>query len=204
MTEISQEKDTEVLLKKLSETDGAERVSILADLTVALRELDSGKVIEFGQQVIAIAENLNVPDLIMNCNEAFSTIHEEKGNFREALEYYKRFKELNDKTFTEESNKKYNELQVSYDTEKKEKENEIYRLKNIELAKANEKLKKALGEVKKLSGMLPICSSCKKIRDDSGYWKQIEEYISEHSDTHFTHGLCPDCVKKLYTKNEEE
>ena len=59
-------------------------------------------------------------------------------------------------------------------------------------------LQKALAEVKKLSGMLPICSSCKKIRDDDGYWQQIEEYIRDHSEADFTHGICNDCVKELY------
>ncbi|MGO9612621.1 MAG: GAF domain-containing protein [Dissulfurispiraceae bacterium] len=59
-------------------------------------------------------------------------------------------------------------------------------------------LKGALDKVKTLSGMLPICSSCKKIRDDQGYWNQIETYISMHSEAEFTHGLCPDCVKIIY------
>ena len=59
-------------------------------------------------------------------------------------------------------------------------------------------LQKALTEVKILSGMLPICSSCKKIRDDEGYWQQIEEYIRDHSEADFTHGICNDCVKELY------
>jgi preprotein translocase subunit YajC len=59
-------------------------------------------------------------------------------------------------------------------------------------------LQKALDEVKTLSGMLPICSSCKKIRNDEGYWQQIEEYIRDHSEADFTHGICNDCVKELY------
>jgi YesN/AraC family two-component response regulator len=59
-------------------------------------------------------------------------------------------------------------------------------------------LQEALSRVKLLSGMLPICSSCKKIRDDQGYWEQIEVYIKEHSEAEFTHGICPDCVRKLY------
>ena len=59
-------------------------------------------------------------------------------------------------------------------------------------------LKNALEEVKALSGLLPICSHCKKIRDDKGYWNQIESYISDHSDAQFSHGICPDCVQELY------
>lgn len=57
---------------------------------------------------------------------------------------------------------------------------------------------KALAEIKTLSGLLPICASCKKIRDDSGYWNQIESYISSRSQAEFTHGICPDCMEKYY------
>ena len=67
-----------------------------------------------------------------------------------------------------------------------------------ELQEEKEKLKEALDQVKKLSGMLPICASCKMIRNDEGYWQQIESYISEHSEAVFSHSLCPECAKKLY------
>ena len=59
-------------------------------------------------------------------------------------------------------------------------------------------LRNALDKVKQLNGLLPICSSCKKIRDDKGYWIQIEAYIHTHSDAQFSHGICPECTKKLY------
>ena len=55
-----------------------------------------------------------------------------------------------------------------------------------------------------LSGLLPICASCKKIRDDSGYWNRIESYIGKHTDVQFTHGICPDCARKLYRNLFEE
>ena len=61
-----------------------------------------------------------------------------------------------------------------------------------------EKLQESLKKVKLLSGFLPICASCKKIRDDKGYWNQIETYIRAHSEAEFSHGICPDCYKKLY------
>ena len=60
------------------------------------------------------------------------------------------------------------------------------------------KLQEALSQVKTLSGLLPICSVCKKIRDDNGYWQQVENYIQRHTDATFTHGVCPDCFPKLY------
>jgi hypothetical protein len=60
------------------------------------------------------------------------------------------------------------------------------------------KLTTARADVKTLSGLLPICSSCKKIRDDSGYWRTLERYISDHSEAQFSHGLCDECMRKLY------
>jgi len=65
-------------------------------------------------------------------------------------------------------------------------------------AKTITSLEEALAKVKLLSGLVPICAHCKKIRDDKGYWNQIEVYISEHSEADFSHGICPDCVHELY------
>ena len=65
-------------------------------------------------------------------------------------------------------------------------------------------LQDALGKIKVLRGLLPICASCKKVRDDKGYWNRIEEYISEHSEAEFSHGVCPDCLMHLYPDYSEE
>jgi len=67
-----------------------------------------------------------------------------------------------------------------------------------DLEKLVGRLKDAFAKVKMLSGLLPICSACKKIRDDKGYWSQIEEYIRDHSEADFSHSICPQCAKKLY------
>ena len=69
---------------------------------------------------------------------------------------------------------------------------------NNELQRKIIELKQALAEIKTLSGLLPICARCKKIRDDKGYWKQIEEYISTHSEAEFSHSICPQCARELY------
>jgi hypothetical protein len=67
-------------------------------------------------------------------------------------------------------------------------------------------LRNAVTEVKTLSGLLPICSYCKNVRDDKGYWQQVEAYVADHSGAEFTHGICPDCYEKeiaaLREKNE--
>ena len=66
------------------------------------------------------------------------------------------------------------------------------------LGEKNRKLSDYISEIQTLRGILPICSSCKKIRDDKGYWNQIESYIQKHSEAQFSHGICPDCAKKFY------
>ncbi|MBL7996716.1 PAS domain S-box protein, partial [bacterium] len=81
-------------------------------------------------------------------------------------------------------------------TERKKNERERERLIT--------ELKEALANIKTLSGLLPICSSCKKIRDDTGYWNQLEIYIEKHSEADFTHGICPDCARKLYPEDFED
>ncbi|MFP4379724.1 MAG: MASE3 domain-containing protein [Candidatus Sumerlaeia bacterium] len=84
-----------------------------------------------------------------------------------------------------------------------------YALLFKQLTDKNTELERNLNEIRTLRGLLPICSHCKKIRDDGGYWKQLEVYLHEHSEAQFSHSLCPDCVEKLYSdlengRDEEE
>lgn len=80
---------------------------------------------------------------------------------------------------------------------------EVYELRRVRrnmrtrLETRNRELEEALAKVKTLEGLLPICAWCKKVRNDTGYWEQIERYISAHSNAAFTHGVCPECEKKL-------
>lgn len=69
---------------------------------------------------------------------------------------------------------------------------------NAKLEAANLQLRTALAEVRTLTGLIPICASCKKVRDDHGYWKSVESYISSHSDATFSHGICQTCAVTLY------
>ncbi|MDM8554623.1 response regulator [Desulfococcaceae bacterium HSG7] len=70
--------------------------------------------------------------------------------------------------------------------------------KNDKLEERNDQLQEALDDIKTLTGLLPICTNCKKIKDDEGYWSQLEQYFSSRSDVLFSHGLCPDCSDALY------
>jgi len=72
---------------------------------------------------------------------------------------------------------------------------------HVRLELQADELRAALAKVKLLSGFIPICASCKKIRDDKGYWNQIEVYIRDHSEAIFSHGICPECSKTLFPEN---
>ncbi|MCI5119709.1 MAG: response regulator [Candidatus Electrothrix sp. AUS4] len=74
---------------------------------------------------------------------------------------------------------------------------------HITLRKREKELEAALEEIKTLTGILPICSYCKQIRNDDGYWQQVEEYIAEHSEAMFSHGVCPSCYKKAMNQLKE-
>jgi phosphoserine phosphatase RsbU/P len=72
------------------------------------------------------------------------------------------------------------------------------------LATKIKELRQALDQIKTLRGIVPICAWCKKIRDDQGYWNQVEVYVQHHTEAQFSHGLCPDCIKKMYPELEQD
>jgi hypothetical protein len=99
-------------------------------------------------------------------------------------------------------------------TERRKAEEEIeryrFRLEELveertrELTDANLKLRVALDNIKTLRGLIPICAWCKKVRDDKGYWKQVEVYVKEHSEADFTHGICQECLAKINKAEKKE
>jgi tetratricopeptide (TPR) repeat protein len=147
---------------------------------------------------LEITRKLAIKDWEILCLEKITDLYEAKEDLSKALQYSQELKTCLEEYLNEKSMEKIAVLQVQFETEQKEKEAEIYRLKNVELSSMNDELRDALAHVKRLQGMLPICASCKKVRDDDGYWQQIESYISEHSDVKITHGICPECMIKLY------
>lgn len=88
-------------------------------------------------------------------------------------------------------------MRIQDGTARKKAEEDLQQ-KALELEKANQELQALLDNIKTLRGLLPICASCKKIRDDKGYWNQIERYIRDHSEADFSHSICPDCAERLY------
>jgi hypothetical protein len=140
-----------------------------------------------------MAQELEIKPEQFKCHRAMANIYERQGKLSQALAHYKQFYAIEKEVFNEKADQKLKTLQVIHDTETTKKEAEIYRLRNVEL-------QEALDRVKRLSGLLPICASCKKIRDDEGYWQQVDVYIKEHSEADFSHGICPDCLKAQYPK----
>jgi len=74
---------------------------------------------------------------------------------------------------------------------------ETIKINNI-IVKKSKELQKAFDEIKQLKGILPLCSFCKKIREDSGYWEQVDVYVQKHSEADISHSICPECMKKYY------
>jgi hypothetical protein len=95
---------------------------------------------------------------------------------------------------------KMEDKQAKLEQERQRLEREIEQRQAAERAKQDVilDLQAALEKVKTLSGLIPICASCHKIRDDEGFWDQMESYIGRHSDVQFSHGICPDCMTRLY------
>ena len=73
---------------------------------------------------------------------------------------------------------------------------------HLEMLRQRQELEEALAEIRTLSGIIPICSCCKRIRDEEGYWQQVEQYIANHSEAQFSHALCQSCADKLYGNEE--
>jgi tetratricopeptide (TPR) repeat protein len=163
-------------------------------------------------RALALAEEIEAKREQYQCHEALAKIYKFRGDYEQALKHYERFHALEREVFNQAADNRLRTLEVVHKVETARKETEMCQLKNVALEqeigerkrseeqreKLIAELKEALSQVKTLSGLLPICASCKKIRDDRGYWHQVEVYLHHHSNADFTHGICPDCQKKLY------
>ena len=212
-----------------------------------LRKPDAA--LEKFNQSLRLSLSLGQQELVKENYAHLSNLYSDRGDYRNALDNFKRYEALKDSLIDEEVAKNIDRLKITYETERKEQENEMLRTEaeghkviisrnhtiialisillftilvftivfyvlyghkkkaNVLLENKNSELENALSRIKILSGLLPICASCKKIRDDSGYWSEVDSYITEHSEAIFSHGICPDCLKKLYPEfvdNNEE
>lgn len=140
-----------------------------------------------GQKFVISATREQILDFLISTYESMVLKNRELINAQEKL------KELN-----EQLEEKINERTASL-LEEIEERKRIQKENNLLIAE----LRGSLSKIKTLSGLIPICSYCKKIRDDKGYWNHLESFISEHSETSFTHSMCPECSKKAYEELRE-
>ena len=132
-----------------------------------------------------------------------SQLYEKESKFSLALESYKEKAALDQQVSAMEMENDVVRIRLRTEFERSERDRKLLEVQKLELGHANNKLKEALDRIRRLSGMLPICANCKKIRNDTGYWEQIEMYISEHSEAVFSHSLCPKCTHELYSEFSE-
>jgi len=185
------------IYQKLGNKRGIAYVSsCVGNVCTHLNRLDEAE--KFISKGLELTKSLKIVDYEVICLERMTKLYEKKGDLKKALSYSRELNKRQKDHTNEKSIEKIATLQVQFETEKKEKEAEIYRLKNTELTEVNNQLREAIEDVKKLQGMLPICACCKKIRDDEGYWQQIESYISDNTTATFSHGICPECFIRLY------
>jgi len=198
---ISQEKYVEALAclqqaqQMVTEFDNqAELATFLRNIARVYQKQGTWSLaIEYLHQALAVAEEIKLPIEIYTCHRLLAEIYEQQGEAAKALSHYKQFHTVKEELYNEQADQKLKTLQVIHETATAKREAEIYRLKNVEL-------QTALDKVKQLSGLLPICSGCKKIRDDGGYWQDVAVYIRDHSEAEFSHGICPDCRERLYPR----
>jgi tetratricopeptide (TPR) repeat protein len=130
--------------------------------------------------------------------ETLAEYYTEKEDFKSAMDYRTRSFQHQREEWKKKEQEDIVRFRHRIEFEKLQLERDKLRNRKDQLEEANRKLQEALQKVKTLSGMLPICANCNKIRNDEGYWEKIERYITEHSQAVFSHSLCPECMVKLY------
>ena len=187
-------------------------------------EKDKGnyqKAEEYYDRAIVIAKELNYSNIINDLNYAYSEIYELQEKYDKSLYFLQRYISMKDSILSNEIANKVASTHLKYEIETKTRENDILSQQNEiqQLQISRGKLLRNFlivlvfialvvifttivlylkqRQIKTLKGLVPICASCKSIRNDKGYYEKLEKYISDHTEANFSHDLCPDCIKKL-------
>lgn len=189
---------------------------------IAAQEKNYDLAMDYYQKSLDRARHLNYLSVINDVYLAISKLYETQKEFENSLNYYKKYVTLKDSILNSEITKHVASTELKYEIEKKDRENRTLAQQNKIQQLSLERsriihlsliisiliaiviilfvifLYHKQKQIKTLKGLIPICANCKKIRDDQGYYQHIESYLSEHSDVNFSHGICPDCMKKLH------
>ncbi len=193
-------------------SDKQQYTYVVSLLNLGRLQLDLGNeemAVSYIVQSLEMAEKIDSKREQFLTHQLLSKIYAQKGEFQKAFLHHKKFQIIEKTVYNQKANGKIKALELLHKTESEKKEAEIYQLKNVELKNKikemsllNNALQKAFDEIKPLKGIIPTCSNCKKIRDDTGYWNRIESYIQKHSEAEFSHGVCPECLEELYGKDD--
>ena len=216
-------------MKEIKDNNGVSLAYInLAELRE--REGKYHTSIEYAERGLDFAKKTLNLNLQKKSYEILSSVNNSLKYYQSSYENFKLYKFISDSIYKRNTSKQISDIQIKYEIEKQERERAlqkdsydkqrvylnttlilvlgmiiviIFTLRsNSKKRELNQELVKAMKNVKSLKGLLPICAECKKIRGDSGYWTQVEDYLSSHSDAKFSHSLCPECTKKLYPKHK--
>ncbi len=175
----------------------------IADIHFEREEFD--QVLPLYDRSLSIAKEIGALDMQNDLFDAYATFYEEKGDWKSAYNSLRTLLGIKELLFRGHQREVVEELRQEYESERKEHEAVLYRERSemlekeiLERQKCEEDLRKALANLKVLTGLLPVCAHCRKVREQDGSWSQLETYISRHSDAQFSHGVCPDCVREHY------
>ncbi|MDA3886054.1 MAG: tetratricopeptide repeat protein [Candidatus Delongbacteria bacterium] len=219
------------IMKKIENKNGISVAYLnLAELKIIEKKYHTS--IEYAERGLNLAKETGFLNLQNKSYEILTLANDSLKYYQRAYENSKYFKTTGDSLNERNTSKQISDIQIKYGIKEKEKERVlqqklydkqkfylnvtlilifgmiiaiVFILKsNSKKRDTNKKLVKAMNSIKTLKGLLPICSSCKKIRGDSGYWTQVEDYLSSHSDAKFSHSVCPECVRKLYPDHKNK
>ncbi|KQC13550.1 MAG: hypothetical protein APR63_08340 [Desulfuromonas sp. SDB] len=187
------------LKNKLSSLKDNNKIPILFELSELLcSQQEYQQALEYSQQALALAKKLRDRELMLKSYDLLYKIDKSQNNFQQARKNLNSYLKIYEKIYEQDNRKILKNLEKQYKLEDRERDAEISKLKNEKLEKINTEVQKAIDQVNTLTGLLPICPQCKKIKDSKGFWKEVDDYISEHSDSEVSHGICPECAKKYF------
>jgi tetratricopeptide (TPR) repeat protein len=187
------------LKNNLSSLKDNNKIPILFKLSELLSDQQEyQQALEYSQQALKLSKKSRNREFMLKSYDLLYLINKNQKNYQQARKNLNSYLKIYNKIHEQENRKILKKLEKQYKLEDKERDTEISKFKNEQLEKINTEIQKAIDQVNTLTGLLPICPECKKIKDDQGYWKEVDEYISEHSDSEVSHGICPECAKKYF------
>lgn len=187
------------LQDSLSTLEDNQKIPLLFELSELLcADGQFQQAMEYSQQALKLSKKSRDREFMLKSYDLLYQVSKNQNNYQQARKNLNSYLKIYDKIYEQENRKILKKLEKQYKLEDKERDTEISKLKNEQLEKINLEIKKAIDQVNTLTGLLPICPECKKIKDDQGYWKEVDDYISEHSESEVSHGICPVCAKKYF------